>query len=185
MVCYVNDGSETIERGDALFLTWVSVKHALDVNSAKWEEKREKRAEAGRLGGLAKASKAKQSKANVANLAVPVPVPVPVPVSKTTMSGKPDNARAEQVDEIVSYLNAKTGKGFKPSTRATASHINARLNEGYTVDDFKRVIDTKVSQWMRKPSMAQYLRPETLFGSKFESYLNEKSTADDGFDAYA
>ena len=41
------------------------------------------------------------------------------------------------------------------------------------MDDFKRVIDTKVKQWLNDDNMRKYLRPETLFGTKFEAYLNE------------
>lgn len=76
--------------------------------------------------------------------------------------------------EIVTYLNIATGKSFKPSSRKTKDLIKARQNEGYTLDDFKQVIDIKCSQWLNDPNMVNYLRPETLFGTKFESYLNEK-----------
>jgi len=76
--------------------------------------------------------------------------------------------------EIVSYLNKKTGKDFKPKAIKTRKLIRARTNEGYTTEDFKQVIDMKVSQWLKDPTMNGYLRPETLFGTKFESYLNEK-----------
>ena len=75
--------------------------------------------------------------------------------------------------EIVSYLNEKTGKNFSPKTKATTSHIKARLNEGRTIDDFKRVIDSKCAKWLTDPKMVDYLRPDTLFGTKFEAYLNE------------
>lgn len=71
---------------------------------------------------------------------------------------------------IVEYLNKKTGKNFRATAERTQRHINARLREGYTVDDFKTVIENKVSEW-KGTSMEQYLRPETLFGTKFESYL--------------
>jgi uncharacterized phage protein (TIGR02220 family) len=53
--------------------------------------------------------------------------------------------------------------------------ISARLNEGFTVQDFKTVIDNKVSSWFGNKDMEKFLRPETLFGTKFEGYLNEKS----------
>lgn len=78
--------------------------------------------------------------------------------------------------EIVDYLNQKTGKNFKSSTKKTQSCINARLKEGFSLDDFKTVIDRKVSEWAGT-EMDQYLRPETLFGTKFEGYLNAVSTA--------
>jgi uncharacterized phage protein (TIGR02220 family) len=80
----------------------------------------------------------------------------------------------ETIKEIISYLNQKADKNFKTSTKATQSKINARLKEGFEFSDFKKVVDLKVSQWKGSPKMDGYLRPETLFGTKFESYVNEK-----------
>ncbi|OOR18132.1 conserved phage C-terminal domain-containing protein [Bacillus mycoides] len=77
-------------------------------------------------------------------------------------------------EDIVSYLNEKIGKSFKHKTAKTRSLIKARFKDGFTIDDFKRVIDIKTAQWLNDSHMSQYLRPETLFGTKFESYLNEK-----------
>ena len=79
-------------------------------------------------------------------------------------------------EEIVQYLNQKTNKNFKHTSKVTQRHIRARLAEGFTVSDFKQVIDNKCSDWLRDQKMKEYLRPETLFGTKFESYLNSKST---------
>ena len=75
--------------------------------------------------------------------------------------------------EIVDYLNSAIGTQYRAETAATKKHIAARLNEGFTVDDFKTVIDKKVAEWLGT-DMEKYLRPETLFGTKFESYLNAK-----------
>lgn len=80
------------------------------------------------------------------------------------------------IKEIVAYLNEKVQptRPYRATTKATQKHINARLNEGYTLDDFKVVIDKKVDDW-KGTEMEQYLRPETLFCAKhFESYLNAK-----------
>ena len=66
----------------------------------------------------------------------------------------------------------KTKKNFKASTKTTQRHISARLEEGYSLEDFKNVIDKKVREW-QGTEMDQYLRPETLFGTKFEGYLNQ------------
>lgn len=79
-----------------------------------------------------------------------------------------------QEKDIVEFLNEKLNTNFKPTSKNTRKHINARLSEGYTVDDFKTVIEKKVAEWGDDPKMAKYLRPDTLFGSKFESYLNQK-----------
>lgn len=77
------------------------------------------------------------------------------------------------IDNIVEYLNQKAGTHYKANTKATKQHINARLAEGFTVDDCKRVIDNMTAEWLHT-NMEQYLRPQTLFGSKFEGYLNRK-----------
>ena len=78
---------------------------------------------------------------------------------------------SSQISDIVSYLNDKAGTHYRPSSDATKRHIHARLSEGYTLDDFYKVIDNKCGEWLGT-DMAKFLRPETLFGSKFESYLN-------------
>lgn len=72
---------------------------------------------------------------------------------------------------IVEHLNKRTGSNYKHTTESTRQKINARLNEGYNLDDFIVVIDKKCVEWMNT-DMQKYLRPETLFGTKFESYLN-------------
>ena len=74
---------------------------------------------------------------------------------------------------VIDYLNEKTGSKYKASTSKTKSLINARVREGFTEEDFKKVIDIKSKEWMNT-DMQKYLRPETLFGTKFEGYLNQK-----------
>lgn len=86
---------------------------------------------------------------------------------------KPDSI-ADEVKTIVGYLNEKTKSTYRTTTRETKRLIKARLNEGFTVDDFKTVIDKKTAAWFNNSKMKNYLRPTTLFGPKFEEYLNEK-----------
>lgn len=90
--------------------------------------------------------------------------------------------------EVVDYLNEKTGKHFKVTSSANTRFITARAKEGYTAEDFKKVIDTKTAEW-KGTDMEQYLRPETLFSaSKFESYLNQrtiKKTSKNEFNNFA
>ena len=87
------------------------------------------------------------------------------------LSGKPDKLSTE-IKAIVDYLNEVSGKNFRAGTPKTKALIKARLNEGFSVNDFKAVIDKKYKQW-RGGDMEKYIRPETLFGTKFEGYLNE------------
>ena len=87
------------------------------------------------------------------------------------------SSQIESIKEIISYLNMKTGARYRYQTQSTQKHIRARLNEHFTVDDFKAVIDKKYAEWYGT-NMSKFLRPETLFGTKFESYLNQSvSTA--------
>lgn len=81
------------------------------------------------------------------------------------------NSNKDSIIYIIDYLNLRTGKNFKNTSSKAVRSITARLNEGFTVDDFKKVIDNKTTQW-KGTSMEEYLRPETLFGTKFDGYLN-------------
>jgi uncharacterized phage protein (TIGR02220 family) len=74
---------------------------------------------------------------------------------------------------IIEYLNEKAGTRYKASTPKTQAHIRARWGEGYRLDDFKRVIDVKCDEWLNDTKMRKYLCPDTLFGTKFEKYLNQ------------
>ena len=73
---------------------------------------------------------------------------------------------------IIEYLNSKTGKSYKSTTRKTQSLIKARIDEGFNEEEFFKVIDNKVAEW-KGTEYEKYLRPETLFGNKFEGYLNQ------------
>ena len=74
--------------------------------------------------------------------------------------------------EIIEYLNLKTGSKFKPSTKPYVQAIQARLKEGYSIDDFKTVINKKCAEWIGT-KMEKYLTPKTLFApSHFDQYLN-------------
>lgn len=82
-----------------------------------------------------------------------------------------DKEIKDNINIIIEYLNAKAGTKYRASSKSTYQHIHARLAEGFTVDDCKAVIDKKCAEWLGT-DFAQYLRPVTLFGGKFEAYLN-------------
>lgn len=94
-----------------------------------------------------------------------------------TPNNKLDNIAISNIKYIVDYLNKKAGTRYKPSSKETQKHINARLAEGYTVADFMQVIDKKCAAWKGDAKMEEYLRPSTLFGTKFEGYLNAPAAA--------
>lgn len=96
---------------------------------------------------------------------------------------KEKDTRIEEIKEIVDYMNLKCETNYKASTKATQEIIRGRLNDGFTVEDFKIVIDNKVRDWKGNPRMVEFLRPQTLFApTKFEGYLNEQ-TADSPWDS--
>ena len=105
-----------------------------------------------------------------------------VRLGKNNMSSKLDCT-----DEIIQHLNMRAGTKYKSNTAKTKQLIKARLNEGFTLDDFKTVIDKKCVEWCGT-EFEKFLRPNTLFGTKFESYLNQnvikpKSKKGDAIDA--
>ncbi|MCY8517904.1 phage replisome organizer N-terminal domain-containing protein [Bacillus atrophaeus] len=100
---------------------------------------------------------------------------------KDILSGKPDDASSpkKEKDEIpykliIDFLNKVAGTRFRATTPKTRYWIKSRWNEGFRFEDFKHVILVKTEEWLQVPEMNRYLRPETLFGTKFESYLNQK-----------
>lgn len=85
-----------------------------------------------------------------------------------------DNDKDNNIySRIIDHLNEKTSKSFKYTTKKTKSCIDARIREGFKEADFLKVIDIKTEEWKDNPDMSKYLRPETLFGTKFESYLQQ------------
>ena len=81
----------------------------------------------------------------------------------------------KDINTIVStieHLNLKCGTKYKASARKTKDLIKARINDGFKLEDFKTVINKKSDEWLGS-DMQKYLRPETLFGTKFEGYLNQ------------
>lgn len=85
-----------------------------------------------------------------------------------------NNIPSSPYKEIIDYLNIKAKTNYKSTTKKTQTLIKARINEGFTINDFKTVIDHKVDDWLNDRNMREYLRPETLFGTKFEGYLNQR-----------
>ena len=85
------------------------------------------------------------------------------------------NSTRTPYKEIIEYLNEKTGRHYKHTAKANQRVIKARMNEGYTLEDFKTVIDKKYDEWNNDTKMKKFLRPETLFSTNFDRYLNEEA----------
>jgi uncharacterized phage protein (TIGR02220 family) len=163
-------------KGEALGF-FIAIKPTLDKSKA--------RANAGRKGGQASKQNASKTQANAKQTQSEEKEEEKVFVSSETNNPKAPS----EVAEVIGYLNERAGRSYKATSEQTRKLIGARLAEGFTVDDCKRVIDNKVSAWLNDPKMDAYLRPSTLFSkSKFEGYLNERPIQRKGggqFDEYA
>ena len=108
-------------------------------------------------------------------------LPCNVTCNDTVTGGNAIEEEREEEEEIdiniyssiINYLNKKANTRYRVNNKKTKTLIKARLNEGFTEDDFYKVIDNKVNEWANT-DMNKYLRPETLFSQKFEGYLNQK-----------
>ncbi|HJF45820.1 MAG TPA: conserved phage C-terminal domain-containing protein [Thermophilibacter provencensis] len=97
---------------------------------------------------------------------------LPLPDSPSEEEGCGEEDGAIPYAEIVASLNEAAGTSYRPTSKKTRQLIHARWAEGFRLPDFEAVIGTMSAAWLDDPKMAAYLRPETLFGTKFESYLN-------------
>lgn len=89
-----------------------------------------------------------------------------------------ENENINVIKDIIEYLNKKLGTRYKYTTKDIQSHIKARLKEGFTYEDFVCVIDKKYQEW-HGTKWEEYLRPITLFSTKFQSYLNQKGATNE------
>lgn len=137
---------------------------------------RRKKSKAGRAGGQASAQARAQAHAQAKSNPVPVPVPVPE-LQETTQSlrtvsggrnGHPDLPR-----QILEFLNAKTGRHYRP-VKTNLALIAARLREGITEVQLRAIVLRKIATWQGDPKMDEYLRPATLFNrTNCEQYRGE------------
>lgn len=94
-----------------------------------------------------------------------------VKVGKSRLEKEKSSNNPMYID-VIGYLNGVCKTNYKHTTTKNQRLINARIKEGYNLEDFKKVIDSKHREWSNS-IMKKYLRPETLFGTKFERYINE------------
>lgn len=181
---YAIDGKEPDGEDMFAYGLFLQVKPVIDKSNT--------RAEAGRTGGMNKQTEAnpKQTEANVKQIEANVKQTEANQSikkkeenrkekeenNKNTMSGKP--AAEYPYKAVISYLNEKTGKNFQDKSKDTRKLIKARIDDGFTESDFYKVIDNTVKRWKGDAKMSDYLRPSTLFGTKFESYLNMIDSAE-------
>lgn len=176
---YKNDGIAFTNR--AVQRIFDEAKAQLDENKAKYQAKYDsmmKAREIGQKSGqktIQKTGQISEQKTEQKSASIDKDIDIDITSNEVIKDnvGKPDTFDSD-IKTIVDYLNEKTQSNFKAKTEETRKSIRARLKEGYTVDDFKRVIDSKSSDWADSERMREYLRPSTLFRpANFEAYLNE------------
>lgn len=165
ILAYVNDENPVIK--DLLVeVTFEPIRQQLKRDLEKWNTFQAKQVENGKKGGRpAKDMPLENNPENPSLL--PETQDNPEEPKKAVTVNVNDNV----TKEIINYLNVAIGSKFRDSSKTTQKHIHARLSENYSLDDFKKVIDKKKSDWIKDPKMKEFLRPDTLFGVKFESYL--------------
>ena len=101
------------------------------------------------------------------------------PTYKDTILHKDTNNKDNNIySAVINYLNEKTNRTgrekYNSNSKEIRKYIKARQSEGYTLEDFKTVIDNMVTAWTGT-EWETYLRPRTLFSNKFEDYLRWKN----------
>lgn len=104
--------------------------------------------------------------------------------SNKVQEKKPIENNKKIIRNVIEFLNSKTNKNFTTKSSKTISCINSRIKEGFIENDFIKVIEIKTEKWLGT-SMEEYLRPITLFGNKFDSYLNETNKINKGNERFA
>lgn len=151
------------ELSPAASMAFNFMKNTFDDNHRKYLERCERNRENGSKGGRPSENQDEPKKPSGLN-----------GIQVKPSGGDNDNEYDSDINIIVDYLNLKAQKSFKTSTKPTQKSIIARLKDGYSIEDLKRVIDVKCSEWLNT-NMEQYLRPNTLFNpTNFESYFNQK-----------
>ena len=186
------ESGETPDFSDdkALMLVFSVMSRKIDRDFEKYAQICEKRKEAGRKGGAPKgnANASKQPKQPNASKTSQAESETETEAESETETYTETETEAHSapscqagltgdiliVDEIIDYLNRKAGTHFRATAKSAQRCITALLNDGYTADDLKKAVDNKCRDW-KGTEYARYLRPETLFGEKFDSYLNSPS----------
>lgn len=170
---YVNTGDSGLDG--YLKIVFIPIKEEIDKNEETYKKRCEINRRNGSRGGAPLGnSNAKKNETTENNRTV----------TKTTKNNMNNhihnhthnslsNNNLDIIKDIIDYLNNKTNSKFKYTTKTTKEKIIARLNEGYVLDDFIDVIDKKHKEWVGT-EWEKFLCPETLFGTKFEKYLNQK-----------
>lgn len=153
----------------AILQEYIKSKNNISKNIAVSKEKKEKERE----NNISKEKEKEKSEEQFLDLGL---FKNPFENDKIEIEQNPKTFRVKKMTEqIIAYLNKKAGKSFRANNPKTQKLIGALLKDGYKIDDFKFVIDSKCEDWLFNPKFSKYLRPSTLFNyNHFDNYVNEK-----------
>lgn len=159
---YSDIGNQAYTASINVFCEWLGVSRHTVIDSLKSLEKR---------GLITKTSK--EVKGVIYNSYRAVMPGIAPDQEEPQVQEKAEKDMGIPFGDIIGYLNERAGTSFRASAESSKSHIRARWANGFRLDDFFRVIEVKVKEWKYDKKMSAYLRPSTLFGTKFESYLQQ------------
>lgn len=176
---YEMDGVEPSDDPVALAM-WMMAKPLIDKRQRNYE----KNCENGRKGGRPKKTEYNPTETETKPSDNPTETqlkpndnpnkPTTNPTETLKEKGKRIKDKEYPYQDIIDHLNQKAGTKFLSSSKDTRKHIKARMDEGFTFDDFIKVIDGRIAAWGNDAKMREFIRPQTIFGTKFESYLNAR-----------
>lgn len=149
--------------------------HGLQVRKKKYLEITRKRSEAGKKG-MRKRWSSDEEKPDNGVITEQSETDNEVITLKEKERKEKEKENKRITGMVIDYLNAKAGTAYRKTADKTVTHVVARINEGYVYEDFVKVIDYKCDEWLGG-EYAKFLRPETLFGTKFEGYYNAANMA--------
>lgn len=182
MVSYFNTGKDPGFNG-LMKMVFIPIRQQMDRDTDKYEKKCKKNKESiqnywdkvkadaneyERIRTYTNEYERIPANTNVANTNTKTNKNTNTSTDTTTMS-VPDASSLSS--DLISYLNDKAGTSHKP-TKTVVRQIQGLLDSGYTPFQIRTVIDKKCEEWLNDSKMRGYLRPSTLFGSKFDEYLS-------------
>ena len=175
MVSYHNTGKAP-ELSGILKFVFIPIRQQMDRNVEKYTEKSEKMRENARKRWQGSQGSVMQLHANDANT---ITNTITKTITNTMQNAiaSPDGDLSSLSLSVISHLNEAAGTNYRTDDADSVRLISELAAKGYTAEQMKTVIDKKVSSWLGDPKVEQYLRPRTLFGPKFETYLNEPDSA--------
>lgn len=120
-----------------------------------------------------------ESESEISTYNPPLSTPQPTKESPTP--------RALFIGEALKVFTEVTGRACLIPSAEVSFDLTKIFDAGYSIDDVRMVCEQQQAEWGADPKRQKWLRPHTLFGAKFEGYLEaaKAGTAKEERDAAA